>query len=197
MHLKEYLNKIKPEYYMSLVLHKPVLLRTPLHKTGFPLLPLTEHPIVYVRQKPLNVHTTFEGVDLTRLKALLEASFGKTLVPKYFDAPVNQVIIDPAYRAAAIVKLLGETPYLDKIAVDPMLQGTGLAGTLMTYLKLTYPLLTWRATHDNKANDWYTCVSEGTKVTANWKIYQWGLTEGTFAQVVPVIDALPATMIKQ
>ncbi|PVV05083.1 hypothetical protein BB560_000404, partial [Smittium megazygosporum] len=52
-------------------------------------------------------------------------------------------------------------PYLDKFAVAPAAQGTGLADILWNRLVLEFPLCTWRSRSNNMVNKWYYARSDG------------------------------------
>src|SRR5690606_12439647 len=70
---------------------------------------------------------SWEGVDLARMKALIESSFGRVLVPDYFEKTVPyRIYVSESYRAAMIITREEGFPYLDKFAVLDEAQGEGL-----------------------------------------------------------------------
>ncbi|KAJ2453279.1 Amino-acid acetyltransferase, mitochondrial [Coemansia sp. RSA 2336] len=120
-------------------------------------------------------HTTVDTCDLPRLRSLLESSFKRTLDGgRYFDrlralenAGGMEIIIAGDYQGAVIVThepLPGSQkylPYLDKFAVLPSAQGTGMADILWTQLRRTCPSCMWRSRNDNGVNKWYFDRSSG------------------------------------
>ncbi|KAJ1673498.1 Amino-acid acetyltransferase, mitochondrial, partial [Spiromyces aspiralis] len=58
-------------------------------------------------------------------------------------------------------------PYLDKLAVHPDSQGTGLADILWSSLQRAFPTCVWRSRVANKVNGWYF-----ERATGHWRIPQ-------------------------
>ncbi|KAJ2780042.1 Amino-acid acetyltransferase, mitochondrial [Coemansia interrupta] len=119
-------------------------------------------------------HTTLDTCDLPRLRALLESSFKRTLAGgPYFDrlrrlssAGGIEIIVAGDYQGAVIVTYepLGagaSLPYLDKFAVLPSVQGTGMADILWAQLRRACPRCMWRSRNDNGVNRWYFDRSSG------------------------------------
>ncbi|PVU88426.1 hypothetical protein BB561_005877 [Smittium simulii] len=52
-------------------------------------------------------------------------------------------------------------PYLDKFAVEPSAQGTGLADILWNRLVIEFPICSWRSRSNNFVNKWYFTRSHG------------------------------------
>ncbi|KAJ2785607.1 Amino-acid acetyltransferase, mitochondrial [Coemansia javaensis] len=112
-------------------------------------------------------HTRVDACDLPRLRGLLEQSFGRTLDGAYFDrlrgleaAGGIEVIVAGDYQGAVIVThepVPGARPlaYLDKFAVLPAAQGTGMADILWAQLRRACPACMWRSRNDNGVNRWY------------------------------------------
>ncbi len=62
--------------------------------------------------------TSWEELDLTRLRALIESSFGRRVVDDYFERTrLLRAYISEHYRAAIILTEEDGVPYLDKFAV--------------------------------------------------------------------------------
>ncbi|KAJ3217116.1 Amino-acid acetyltransferase, mitochondrial [Dinochytrium kinnereticum] len=117
-------------------------------------------PLTVLRQG-LHVESfsSLEGVDLVKLKSLLESSFGKVLsVPYYWDQvkdKIGSIIVAGDYQGAAIVTKEGEgVAYLDKFAVAPTSQGLGVADILWTHLQRGFKDLFWRSRSNNPVNKW-------------------------------------------
>lgn len=112
-------------------------------------------------------------LSLPQLRSLLERSFGRKLDGgRYFERLRQEchsfeIIVAGNYQGAVIVtyercphtnRLL---PYLDKFAVSPDVQGTGMADILWEQLKQTCPGCMWRSRTDNAVNKWYFDRSHG------------------------------------
>ncbi|KAJ1662126.1 Amino-acid acetyltransferase, mitochondrial [Coemansia sp. RSA 1646] len=126
-------------------------------------------------------HTSVSTCSLPQLRDLLEASFGRRLDDdRYFDrlralechGGGIEIIIAGNYQGAVIVThedIRGESeggsakhlPYLDKFAVLPSVQGTGMADILWTQLRRACPSCMWRSRNDNGVNKWYFDRSHG------------------------------------
>ncbi|KAJ2659333.1 Amino-acid acetyltransferase, mitochondrial [Coemansia sp. RSA 1200] len=127
-------------------------------------------------------HTSVNTCSQTRLRELLEASFGRQLdSERYFErlrALESQggieIIIAGDYQGAVVVTyediskqadgttgLRRHLPYLDKFAVLPSVQGTGMADILWAQLRRACPSCMWRSRNDNGVNKWYFDRSHG------------------------------------
>lgn len=149
-----------------------------------------------VRSYEFLLATGFDPLDTNRIKALLEISFGKKLVDGYFAQPVERILVEKNYLGIAIVKDVRGVPYLDKLVVLPEAQGNGLANAIWEYLTWAYPSLIWRASPTNPINSWYAKKCEGFEATEKWTIYWYGLDPGLAKQLLPVVVAIPPTLIK-
>jgi acetylglutamate kinase len=118
-----------------------------------------------------------DGVDLPRLKRLLESSFQRLLVDDYFeDKAFTRVYVTESYRATAVLTDEGEIPYLDKFSVTSKAQGEGIAASLWERLRKDNPKLYWRSRADNhQINPWYFGRSDGCWRDANWVVFWYGL----------------------
>jgi bifunctional N-acetylglutamate synthase/kinase len=138
-----------------------------------------------------------EGVDRVRLRALLEACFGRRLDEDYFDKKAfYRVYLSEAYTATAILtQAKGLPPYLDKFAVTTQAQGAGVGGSLWQRMKAENPKVFWRSRADNEINPWYFQQADGSHKAGRWTVFWYGL-EG-FDEIRACIDhalALPATL---
>ncbi|OMH82813.1 Amino-acid acetyltransferase, mitochondrial [Zancudomyces culisetae] len=126
-------------------------------------------------------------VDLDRLFELLEASFGKKLDREGYTNRLKElertsgisIIVVGDYLGASIITLeqcknthppLSPEqsikapyfyPYLDKFAVSPKAQGTGIADILWNKMVQLYPFCLWRSRSNNPVNPWYFARSHG------------------------------------
>ncbi|KAJ3311566.1 Amino-acid acetyltransferase, mitochondrial [Boothiomyces sp. JEL0838] len=99
----------------------------------------------------------FDEIDKKKLQALLEKSFGKKLRPEYWKRLENvwhSIMIAGDYSGAIIVTNEKGVIYLDKFAVDPDSQGSGVADILWKSLKTNYANMCWRSRVDNPVNKW-------------------------------------------
>ncbi|KAJ2083781.1 Amino-acid acetyltransferase, mitochondrial [Coemansia sp. RSA 988] len=120
-------------------------------------------------------HKSVDTCDLPRLRALLESSFKRTLDGGgYFDRLRAlekrggiEIIIAGDYQGAVVATHESlptsdkPLPYLDKFAVLPTAQGTGMADILWAQLRRACPSCMWRSRNDNGVNKWYFDRSNG------------------------------------
>jgi len=140
---------------------------------------------------------TLDGIDRERLRALLEACFGRRLDETYFDKKAfYRVYLSEAYTATAIItRAAGLPPYLDKFAVTTQAQGAGVGGSLWQRMKAENAKLFWRSRADNEINAWYFQQADGSHKSGRWTVFWYGL-DG-FDEARACIDhalALPATL---
>ena len=128
---------------------------------------------------------SWEGVDLARMRTLIESSFGRTLVPDYFERTrPYRIYVSENYRAAMILTMEhadGEQglPYLDKFAVLDEAQGEGLGRAVWQVMREENPQLFWRSRHNNQVNIFYYAESDGCLKQPRWKVFWYGL-DGNF-----------------
>jgi acetylglutamate kinase len=148
------------------------------------------------RGERVHRYESFDQIDLVRLRQLVESSFQRPLVEDYFDSKTaHRIYLAESYRAAAIVTLEGNVPFLDKFAVTQQAQGAGIGSSLWHRMRDENPKLFWRARHDNPINPWYFERSDGTFRDERWIVFWYGL-EG-FDQVKESIQralSLPPTL---
>lgn len=138
------------------------------------------------------------GVDVPRLKALVEEVFGRPLVPEYFDhKPFYRIYITESYRATAILTCEGEIPYLDKFAVDEKAQGEGLGASLWEKVVEDNPKLFWRSRVDNRTiNPWYFSRADGSLRDHQWVVFWYGLDGfDEVQQALALAFAMPASLL--
>lgn len=133
---------------------------------------------------------SYADVDLTRLTALLESSFGRPLSPLFFERPIAAVYFEPNYRGAAIVLDGGPAPYLSKFAVEPEAQGEGIGNDLWQAMQRDFPRLFWRGRPDNPVTPWYQSVCDGMVRLPNWNLYWRGIPPDKIPGLVAYVEAL-------
>lgn len=115
------------------------------------------------------------GLDLVKLRALLESSFGRTLRDDYFGTVMHAEALIAPYTAVAIVIEDEPCSYLDKFAVTAEAQGAGIGASVWNKLVERHPRLFWRSRVDNPINSWYMQRADGMERTDKWLIFWRGL----------------------
>ncbi|MET0893807.1 MAG: acetylglutamate kinase [Pseudoxanthomonas sp.] len=119
---------------------------------------------------------SWEGVDLARMRELIESSFGRTLVPDYFDKTrPYRIYISENYRTALILTREAGYAYLDKFAVLDDAQGEGLGRAVWHVMREENPQLFWRSRHNNQVNIFYYAESDGCYKQEKWKVFWYGI----------------------
>jgi acetylglutamate kinase len=148
------------------------------------------------RGDKVRVYDSFEGIDIPRLRDLLEACFQRKLDENYFDKKaIHRIYLADSYRATAIITRGTEIPYLDKFAVTAQAQGAGVGGSIWARMKDETPKLFWRSRVENEINPWYFQQSQGSYKNARWTVFWYGLE--SFDEIKDAIDhalSLPATL---
>ena len=128
------------------------------------------------RGEAIEIHTSFDTVDIERLRGLIETGFGHPLRADYFSSrTVDRIYLAGEYSAAAVITTETGVPYLDKFAVTVEAQGAGLGASLWSRLRRETPSLFWRAKPDNPVNPWYFRQAAGTHRTDDWVVFWYGL----------------------
>ena len=119
---------------------------------------------------------SWEGIDQARMRALIESSFGRTLVADYFARTTPyRVYVSENYRAAMILTNENGLIYLDKFAVLDDAQGEGLGRAVWLVMREENPRLFWRSRHGNQINHFYYAESDGCYKQERWKVFWYGL----------------------
>lgn len=125
-------------------------------------------------EKVLRV-TSWDELDRARLKQLIESSFGRELVPEYFDKTrLLRAYVSENYRTAVILTDEAEGVYLDKFAVLDEAQGEGLGRAVWNVMREETPQLFWRSRHNNQVNIFYYAESDGCYKQDKWKTFWFG-----------------------
>ncbi|MGN2246307.1 acetylglutamate kinase [Frateuria sp. GZRR35] len=146
---------------------------------------------------------SWEGVDRARLRVLIESSFGRALVPDYFERTrPYRIYVSENYRAAMILTQEEGMAYLDKFAVLDEAQGEGLGRAVWLVMREANPRLFWRSRHGNSINPFYDAECDGSLKQPRWKVYWYGIDDFRLiercvahcAHRLPTLaDALPLT----
>ncbi len=120
-------------------------------------------------------HTSFASLDRTRLLALIESGFGKTLREDALVREVERIYVEENYLGAALMAPSPIGPYLTKFAVERTAQGDGIGGDIWSLLTRDYPQFFWRARPTNPITPWYAKQADGLVRFADWHIFWRGL----------------------
>ncbi|AUZ54892.1 acetylglutamate kinase [Stenotrophomonas acidaminiphila] len=122
--------------------------------------------------------TSWEQLDTARLKALIESSFGRRLVPDYFEKTrLLRAYVSENYRTAVILTDEAEGVYLDKFAVLDDAQGEGLGRAVWNVMLEETPQLFWRSRNGNPVNHFYYAESDGCYKLDHWKVFWFGASD--------------------
>ncbi len=118
----------------------------------------------------------WQGVDLPRMRALIESSFGRRLLPDYFERTTPyRVYVSENYRTALVLTREDGFAYLDKFAVLDEAQGEGLGRAVWHVMREENPQLFWRSRHNNPVNIFYYAESDGCYKQEKWKVFWYGI----------------------
>lgn len=121
---------------------------------------------------------SWQGVDLGRMRELIESSFGRKLVADYFEKTVPyRIYISENYRTALILNREEGFAYLDKFAVLDDAQGEGLGRAVWHVMREENPQLFWRSRHNNQVNIFYYAESDGCYKQEKWKVFWYGIED--------------------
>jgi bifunctional N-acetylglutamate synthase/kinase len=127
-------------------------------------------------ERVLRFEDSWDGVDLARMRRLVESSFGRTLLPDYFERTTPyRVYVSENYRAALILTREEGFAYLDKFAVLDEAQGEGLGRAVWHVMREENPRLFWRSRHNNQVNIFYYAESDGCYKQEKWKVFWYGI----------------------
>ncbi|WP_440225807.1 acetylglutamate kinase [Dokdonella sp. MW10] len=141
--------------------------------------------------------TRWDELDLVRLRALIESSFGRTLLDDYFErTTLLRAYVSENYRTAVILTDGDGMTYLDKFAVSDDAQGEGLGRAVWNVMREETPQLFWRSRHHNQVNIFYYAESDGCFKQEKWKVFWYGMDD--FEQIshcVAHCSTRPATLV--
>jgi bifunctional N-acetylglutamate synthase/kinase len=130
------------------------------------------------RGEAIHAYDSWEGLDLERLRTLVESSFGKRLTTDYFDTTrPYRVYVSEHYRAAIVILRVGELTYMDKFAVVDEAQGEGLGRAIWGVMRVENPALFWRSRRGNGINEFYFANAEGARKEGTWTVFWYGIDD--------------------
>jgi acetylglutamate kinase len=120
--------------------------------------------------------SSWDELDLPRLRELIESAFGRRLLPDYFEhTRLLRAYVSENYRAAVILVDAEGYTYLDKFAVLDDAQGEGLGRAVWQVMRDENPRLFWRSRNGNPVNPFYYAESGGCFKDPRWKVFWYGL----------------------
>ncbi len=123
---------------------------------------------------------SWDGVDTTRLREIVESSFGRRLVADYFERTrPHRVYVSEHYRAAIVLTREGALPYMDKFAVGEEAQGDGLGRAMWEVVRAENPQLFWRSRRGNGVNNFYFANADGARKEGGWTVFWYGIEDWT------------------
>lgn len=126
----------------------------------------------FVGKGPRIITTDNLGEVIVDLSGLIKDVFGKSLPEGYEKQPVEKIYCTADHLAFGIVtKLKDGTPYLDKLAVSPQLQGRGIGQNLWYRITKDYPSIVWRSHIDNRYATWYHRHADIMKRQGEWILF--------------------------
>jgi len=142
-------------------------------------------------------YESWEGIDLARMRELIESSFGRKVVADYFERTrPYRIYVSENYRAAMILTQEEGLAYLDKFAVLDDAQGEGLGRAVWQVMREENPQLFWRSRHGNQVNIFYYAESDGCFKQERWKVFWYGLKNfGEIERCVAHCAVRPATLM--
>ncbi|MCI1729238.1 MAG: acetylglutamate kinase [Chiayiivirga sp.] len=140
--------------------------------------------------------SSWQELDLLRLRGLIESAFGRRLLPDYFErTALRRAYVSENFRAAVILTEVGGLTYLDKFAVLDDAQGEGLGRAVWQVMRDENPRLFWRSRHGNPVNPFYYSESDGCLKQEQWKVFWYGLESfGEIERCVAFCRDLPPSL---
>ncbi len=125
---------------------------------------------------------------IQQVHTILESSFSKPLAPNFSLSKASTIYIQTDGDGLAVIERMGsDFAYLDKFAVLPLAQGTGLGRSLWLRILDIHPKLLWRASLSNPLNAFYTKNATGSETIGNWNVYWKGCS---LSEAKPYLDAI-------
>jgi len=148
------------------------------------------------RGEKVHTYTSWQQIDQTRLRTLIESSFGRVLASDYFERTrLYRAYVSENYRAAVLLTTEDAGTYLDKFAVLDDAQGEGLGRAVWLVMREENPRLFWRSRHGNPVNHFYYAESDGCYKQEKWKAFWYGMRD--FAEIARCVEhcaTRPATL---
>lgn len=110
------------------------------------------------------------------LEVLIKEVFDKSLPDDYDKRSFKKIYFTSDRLAFGIVTMLSDgTPYLDKLAVSPQLQGRGIGESLWYKITQDFPIILWRSHVTNRYATWYHRHADIMKRHGEWILFGHGV----------------------
>lgn len=110
------------------------------------------------------------------IEKLVVEVFDKSLPENYRDQPFQKIYFTGDHLAFGIItKLSDGSPYLDKLAVAPQVQGRGVGESLWYRITRDYPSIVWRSHINNRYATWYHRHADVMKREGEWILFGRGV----------------------
>ncbi|MCK5574820.1 MAG: acetylglutamate kinase [Sphingomonadales bacterium] len=146
--------------------------------------------------EPISIHEGWDGLDLDKMRALIEEGFKRELNDDYFDKfPASHVHLAQSYRAVVVMREVAGIPYLDKFAVANNAQGEGLGRAAWQSMADHHPTFFLRSRVDNPVNSFYYEQTDGCIKNDKWFVFWKGIEDlDKVRECIDAARALPATV---
>jgi acetylglutamate kinase len=132
----------------------------------------------------IHSYTHWDEVDKTRLRTLLEVSFGKNIRDDFFKEKISHFYIEEDYQGAALLKDFGEMSYLSKFSVGTEARGLGVGRDLWSHLLKVQDKLFWRSDPGKHIASWYAKQCDGMHKTSRWTVFWKGIEPAKIPKVI-------------
>lgn len=130
---------------------------------------------------------------LPDLSALIEEVFDKDLPEGYAGRAFKRIYYTADHLAFGIVTTLSDgTPYLDKLAVSPQLQGRGIGESLWYRITQDFPVILWRSHVTNRYATWYHRHADIMKRHGEWILFGHGVDFEKLEAMAQELADIPA-----
>jgi acetylglutamate kinase len=130
---------------------------------------------------------------LPDLSVLIEEVFSKSLPQDYAERSFEKIYFTADHLAFGIVtKLPNGTPYLDKLAVSPQLQGRGIGESLWYKVVEDFPVIVWRSHVTNRYSTWYHRHADIMKRQGEWILFGRGVDFTELESMTQELVSIPA-----
>lgn len=156
----------------------------------------------FIKYHEISKSATISNNMIPKIKIVLEESFKKK-VKEYFLSKISKleqnysILYENNFEGVAILKKLDDSIYyLDKFAVIPIRQGTGLGKSIWSKLIQDHPKIMWRAKFDNPFNKFYAKECDGLIKYKGWWVFWKGIKLNDAQLFIDEILNLEDTMIE-
>ncbi len=129
---------------------------------------------------------------LDDLAVLTKRVFNKSLPTDYDKRAFEKIYCTADHKAFGIVtKLSDGTPYLDKLAVSPQLQGRGVGENLWYKITADFPVILWRSHVTNRYATWYHRHADIMLRHGEWILFGRGVGFEVLESMAGELAAIP------